>query len=170
MKALWSSVWTIFIVLASTILGIILSHIALGVGAESTPWPRFGIIVVFFWMLHRPGIMAIPVIFLMGLLQDLILGDVPGVGVMSLLVAAMVLDRMLPPLRTMPLGWRWMGFGAFVIVVFTLSWVLTSAARLTFQPLDLIVLQGIATFAVYPLVSIAMRQILRIGRTPRRAL
>jgi len=126
--------------------------------------------VVFFWMLHRPGTMTLPVIFALGLAQDLVLGDIPGAGVLSLVIAAIVLDRILPPLRTMPLVWRWLGFGAFLTVVFALEWVLTSAARLAFQPLDLVLMQGGITFLIYPVISIAMRQVLRIGRTPRRAL
>jgi len=169
-KALWFQIWTIFLVLASSLLGIIVSHIALGVGPVSTAWPRFGVIVVFFWMLHRPGTMTLPVIFALGLAQDLVLGDIPGAGVLSLVIAAIVLDRILPPLRTMPLVWRWLGFGAFLTVVFALEWVLTSAARLAFQPLDLVLMQGGITFLIYPVISIAMRQVLRIGRTPRRAL
>ncbi len=170
MKAFWTTTWTAALVLATSFLAIILSHIALGVGPDSTPWPRLGTIVVFFWMLHRPGTMNVPVIFLLGLAQDLILGDIPGAGVLALIIAVIVLDRMLPPLRTMPLVWRWLGFGAFISVIFAIEWILTSAARLAFQPLDLVLLQGCTTIVVYPVISVALRQVLRIGRTPRRAL
>jgi len=170
MKALWSTVWTAALVLSSSVLAIFMSNIALGVGPVSTAWPRFGIIVVFFWMLHRPGTMTLLLIFILGLVQDLILGDIPGAGVLALLITAIALDRMLLSLRTMPLVWRWLGFGAFVGIVFAIEWILTSAARLALQPLDLVVMQCGTTFLVYPAISVAMRQILRIGRTPRRAL
>lgn len=170
MKAFWLSVWTTCLVLGTSFLGIILSHVALGVGSESMPWPRLGVVAIFFWMLHRPKTMTIPMIFLLGLAQDMILGDVVGTGVLGLLVAALSFDRMLPMLRTMPLGWRWLGFGGFMLLAFTLQWALTSAARLAFQPVDLIMWQGVATFLIYPLVSIALRQVLRIGRTRRRTL
>ncbi len=170
MKAFWISAWTVFLVLASSLAGILLSHVALGVGPDSTPWPRFGVAVVFFWLLHRPGAMTVPMIFAIGLVQDLVLGEVPGAGVLALLATALLLDRMFPTLRTLPLGWRWLGFGAFAGMVCAIDWTLTSAARLAMQPLDLVVSQGAVTIVAYPLVSIALRQVLRVGRTPRRAL
>ncbi len=170
MKALWAFTWALVLVLATSFLAIIVSHVALEVGPVSTPWPKFGIIIVFFWMLHRPDIMKAPMIFLVGLAQDLILGNIPGAGMLSLMIATILLDRMLPPLRTMPLVWRWLGFAAFVGLTFGLEWVLTSAARLSMQPLDLVFVQGGMTFLVYPVISVALRQFLRIGRTQRRAL
>ncbi len=170
MKALGTTVWALVLVLATSFLAIILSHVALEVGPVSTPWPRFAVIIVFFWMLHRPDMMTVPMVFLVGLAQDLMLGDIAGAGVLSLMIATILLDRMLPPLRTMPLVLRWLGFGAFVGLVFALEWILTSAARLSMQPLDLVLMQGGMTFLVYPVISVAMRQFLRIGRTPRRAL
>jgi len=170
MKTLWVSVWTFVLVLASSFLAITLSHVALEVGPVSTPWPRFGVIVVYFWMLHRPDMMTVPMVFIVGLAQDLIVGDIPGAGVLSLMIATILLDRMMPLLRTMPLVWRWLGFAAFAGLTFALEWVLTSAARLSMQPIDLVLVQGGMTFLVYPVISVAMRQFLRIGRTPRRAL
>ncbi len=169
MKALWSTFWALTLVLTTSFLAIILSHVALEVGPVSTPWPRFGIIIVFFWMIHRPDMMTVPMVFMVGLAQDLILGDIAGAGVLSLMIATILLDRMLPPIRTMPLVWRWLGFAAFAGLVFALEWILTSAARLSMQPLDPVFVQGGMTFLVYPVISIAMRQFLRIGRTPRRA-
>jgi len=167
-KAFWLSVLTVVLVLVTCIGAILLSHVALGVGPVSTPWPRLGVGVVFFWRLHRPGTMTVPLVFVMGLVQDLVLGDIPGAGALSLVIAVLVLDRMMPMLRTMPLPWRWAGFGAFAVMVFALEWVLTSGAHLSFQPLDLVLVQGATTFLTYPLISISMRQVLRIGRTPRR--
>lgn len=168
MKAFWSSLWTVTLVVATCILGILLSNVALSVGPVSTPWPRFGIIMVFFWMLHRPATMTILMIFVIGLTQDLVLRDNPGAGVLALMIATILLDRMFPPLRTMPLVWRWMGFAVFIGAVFALEWVLTSAASLSLQPVDLVLIQGGMTFLIYPVISIALRQVLRIGRMPRR--
>ena len=168
MKAFWLSVLTVALVLASCFLAILLSHVALGVGPVSTPWPKLGIALVFFWRLHRPGTMTIPMVFGMGLVQDLVLGDIPGAGALALLISVLLLDRTMPSLRTMPLPWRWAGFGAFTVMAFALEWVLTSIAHLSVQPFDLVPVQGSMTFLCYPVISISMRQVLRIGRTPRR--
>lgn len=170
MKALGGFIWALLLVLATSFLAIILSHVAMEVGPVSTPWPRFGVIIVFFWMIHRPDMMTVPMVFVVGLAQDFILGNIPGAGVLSLMIATILLDRMMPPLRTMPLVWRWLGFAAFAGLTFALEWILTSAARLSIQPLDLVFVQGGMTFLVYPVISVALRQFLRIGRTPRRAL
>jgi len=167
-KAFWLSTLTFALVLASCFLAILLSHVALGVGPVSTPWPRLGIGLVFFWRLHRPGTMTMPLVLVMGLVQDLVLGSIPGAGTLALLVSVLLLDRMMPSLRTMPLPWRWAGFGVFAVMTFALEWVLTSIAYLSFQPFDLVLVQGAMTFLCYPPISISMRQVLRIGRTPRR--
>ena len=170
MKATWSLAWSFVLVLVTCGIGIVLTHVALGVGADSTPWPRFSVILVYFWMLHRPGIMAIPMVFAVGLAQDLILGDIPGAGLLALVMASMMMMRSTASLRTMPLVWRLIGFAGFAALVFALEWVLTAAARLTLPPLDLVMVQGGMTFLLYPVISVAMRQIFRIGRTPIRSL
>ena len=169
MKAFWSSALRVALVLSSCLITALLSNVALGVGPVSTPWPRLGLAAVFFWRLHSPNLMTVPAIFMVGLAQDLILGDIVGAGVLALVAAALMLDRMMPPLRTMPLVWRWFGFGAFAGMVFALEWGLTSAAHLSIQPLDLVVLQGGMTFLSYPVVSATMQQLLRLGGWPRRA-
>ncbi len=170
MKAAWSLVWALTLVLVTCGFAIVLTHVALGVGADSTPWPRFSVIIVFFWMLHRPGIMTVPMVFLIGLAQDLVLGDIPGAGLLALVLASMMMGRWTIPLRTMPLAWRWIGFAGFAGLVFALEWVLTAAARLMLPPIDLVIVQAGMTFLLYPVISVIMRQILRIGRTPTRTL
>ncbi len=170
MKAVWSSIWALALVLVTCGVAIVLTNIAMGVGPNSTPWPRFSVIVVFFWMLHRPEIMAVPMVFAVGLAQDLVLGDIPGAGVLALVLASMMMMRWTVALRTMPLVWRWIGFAGFAALVFALEWVLTAAARLMLPPLELVLVQGGMTFLMYPVISVAMRQILRIGRTPTRSL
>lgn len=150
-------------------LAIILSHVAIGVGADSTPWPRFSVIVVYFWLLHRPDYLSVPLVFVIGLFQDLVLGSIVGAGLIALLIATFAFEGLIKPLRTMPLVRRWLGFAAFAAVVFGLEWCLTAVALLSAPPHQIAMVQCGMTFLVYPAVSITLRSVLRIGRTPRRA-
>ncbi len=169
MKGGFAEIITIPLILLTGIIGIILSEIALGTGAASSPWPRFAVILVFFWMLHRPAHMATPLVFAIGLAQDLVLGDIPGSGALAFIIAHTAARPLTQNLRFQPVVWRWLAFGPFVALVFFVQWVLTGLAMLKLPPGELVLMQATTTFLVYPLVSITLRSILRIGRTPKRS-
>lgn len=168
MIGLWRYVFSIGLILATSGLAIILSHIALGVGTDSTPWPRFSVIVLYFWLIHRPAALSVPLVFVIGLAQDLVLGTIAGAGLLALLIATFALQTPVQPLRTMPLVYRWLGFAGYAIIVFTLEWGFTALAMLTIPPFEIAMVQCGMTFLVYPVISVTLRSVLRIGRTPRR--
>lgn len=160
---------TIPLILLTGLIGIILSEVALGVGAASSPWPRFAVILIFFWMLHRPGHMVTLVVFAIGLTQDLVLGDIPGSGALAFIIAHTAARPLTQNMRFQPVVWRWLAFGPFVALVFFVQWMLTGLALLHLPPGELVLMQATTTFLVYPLVSITLRSILRIGRTQKRS-
>jgi rod shape-determining protein MreD len=73
--------------LASTMLLLLLLAAPLGLPGQAAMQQAVALACVFFWSLFRPGSMSPPMVFLLGLLVDLLGLAPPGVAVLVLLFA-----------------------------------------------------------------------------------
>src|SRR5580698_8961609 len=70
----------------STVLLMLLCGVPLGIADQAVLLPSVTLAAVFFWSLFRPASLPPPIVFLIGLLLDL-LGSLPiGTGVLTLLL------------------------------------------------------------------------------------
>jgi rod shape-determining protein MreD len=83
-----------------------------------------GLPCVFFWSIFRPAAMPPPVVFALGLLQDLLSFAPLGVGVLTLLLAHAAALRWRAPLARAPFWLGWLLFAAVAAGVAVLSWAL----------------------------------------------
>ncbi len=81
--------------MAFTMLLIMVGMVPLRIPNLAPVMPALGLIAVYFWLVYRPESMPAWVVFLIGLVQDLLGGGALGVGVFVLLVvyAALVGQR-----------------------------------------------------------------------------
>ncbi len=118
--------------------------------------PSFALMSVYFWTLYRADLMPAPVVFGLGVFQDILSGGPLGVGAFVLLAAhgAVMNQRRVLMRRTFAIGW--FGFFGVALGAFTLNWLIMTALSLTlFDPLAA-GMQYIMTVALYPLVAGAM--------------
>lgn len=153
---------------ACTILLMLLTETPFGITDQATLLPAITIACVYFWSLFRPAAMPPLVVFLIGLLLDL-LGYLPlGVGVLTLLVV-----------HGLALHWRgvltrqgflsvWLVFAGFAVGASALCWVLTSLLSFRLLPLSPMLFQATLTAALYPALAILLTQAHRIIADPER--
>jgi len=114
----------------ATVVGMILSAAPFGLPGQAQILPAWVLACVFFWSLFRPAAMSPPVVFLIGVLADL-LGQMPlGVSVVVLLAAhglALRVRRVLPRQGFLVV---WLVFVAVAAGASALEWVLLSALSL----------------------------------------
>ena len=111
---------------------------------------------VFFWSLFRPASMPPVVVFLLGLLTDLLGYAPPGVGVLTLLLA-----------HGLALHWRrelvrlgflvvWLSFVAVAGGAATLEWALTSLLTFQLLPPGAAFFQAALGAGLYPVIAVVL--------------
>lgn len=127
--------------------------------------PSFGLIAVYYWAIHRPGLMPSWAVFLIGLIQDLLGGGPLGVTVMVLLLMCAVIAAQRRFLVTGSFVLVWAVFLPMAAAVFTVSWLLHGLLMGTLSDVRPAVFQYLTTVAVYPccawLFARAQRALLR---------
>ena len=153
----------------STVLLMLLTQIPLGVADQSALLPAVTLICIYFWSLFRPASMPPPVIFVIGVLFDL-LGYLPlGVGTLSLLAIHGLALRWRRALTRQGFLSVWLAYSGFAIAASALTWVLTIS--LTFHLLSPApaIFQAALTTALYPALAILFTRVHRSVADPERA-
>lgn len=115
--------------------------------------PSFALMSVYYWTLYRADLMPAPVVFGLGLFQDVVSGGPLGVGAFVLLATygAVLTQRRVLMRRPFAIGW--FGFIGVALASFTLNWLIMTALSLTlFDPLAA-TMQYVMTVALYPPVA-----------------
>jgi rod shape-determining protein MreD len=137
-----------------TVLLMALTQAPLRLPLQAALLPAVALISVAFWSLHRPASMPPPLVFLIGLLLD-VLGYLPlGIGVLTLLVMHAIAGRCGPLLATAPFSVVWLAFIAVAASAATLIWLLTMLLSFRLlSPAPAVFLAAVAA-ALYPLLAI----------------
>ena len=114
--------------------------------------PAAALACVFFWSIFRPGSMTPPIVFVLGLLADLLGLAPPGISVLVLLAVHGIAVR-----------WRvlagqgflivWLAFVAVAAVAAALGWALTSLLTLRVLPPSAALFQFGLTAGLYPALA-----------------
>jgi len=151
-------------VLLSLGLGAIsLEAAPLGLSPEAYPSPDILFCVVAYWSIRRPDAAAVIAIFAIGLVRDL-LTDLPvGAGALSLVLASEFLKRLAVGLSRRSFATEWAVVTLLFAVMSAAQWIVVLI--LLAHPPYLIDLghQLLVTVALYPLLALIFRWLLRVG-------
>jgi len=150
---------------ALTVLLVIVGQVPLRVSALSPVMPALALIAVYYWTVHRPDLMPLWAVFLVGLFQDLLGGGPLGVGVLTLLAVHTVVTAQRRFFASASFFLMWLTFALVALGAQLFAWILASAlAGLVIQPRPAL-FQVLMTIAVYPclawIFAQAQRSILR---------
>ena len=107
-----------------TVLLMLLTQTPLGIHGQAALLPAITLCCVWYWSLSRPTAMPPPVVFLIGLLTDL-LGYLPlGVGVFTLLAVHGVAVAMRRSLAQRGFVWIWVVFAGVAAAASLVIWLL----------------------------------------------
>jgi rod shape-determining protein MreD len=139
--------------IATTVLAALLSVEPLHLVGYAALTPAFTLMVTYHWTIYRPDLLPVLALFLIGTIQDLLSGGLPGVTAVTLLLArAIVLphrhyfvDRRFP--------FIWAGFTLLTGGAMLFSWTLHSLLAAELLELRGPVLRAVLTVSVFPIAS-----------------
>jgi rod shape-determining protein MreD len=139
--------------IATTVLAALLSIEPLHLDGYAGLTPAFTLMATYHWTIYRPDRLPAPSLFLIGIIQDLLSGGLPGeTAVTLLLVRAIVLPQrhyFVDPL----FAFIWAGFTLLTAGAMLFSWALHSLLAAEFLDLRGPVLRAVLTIAVFPIAS-----------------
>jgi rod shape-determining protein MreD len=140
----------------TSLLLMLVSLAPFGIWGQAALLPTVAVTCVWFWSLFRPAAMAPPVVFLIGLLLDL-LGFLPlGVGGVTMLTTHGIAQRSRRFMSRQGFAVVWLIFTAVACGIAVMNWVLVSALTFTLMPAGPVLFQAGLAAAMYPAVAIPL--------------
>lgn len=136
-----------------TLLLVLVSLLPLRIADLSPIVPALALIGVFFWSVHRPDLMPIWAVFLLGLVQDLLTGAVIGPGIVGLLVAHALVVWQLRFFLAASFAVIWVAFMLVAAAALGVTWLLTCIALTTYVEPAPLFFQYLVTLAFYPCLA-----------------
>ena len=113
--------------------------------------PAFTLIAVFFWSIYQPHRLPYWVTFLIGVLQDLLLGMPIGQGALGLLLIQGLVVSQRRFFIAKPFLVVWWGFAMVAPLGAAIAWAIASIARDAVIPVLPVFVQTLITVLLYPL-------------------
>ena len=138
---------------ACTVLLMLLAGAPFGLPAQAQLLPAVTLGCVFFWSLFRPGAMAPPVVFVIGVLQDLLGLAPPGTGVLTLLISHGVAVRWRRLVAAQGFLIVWLVFVVVAAGAAALGYALTCLLTFRILPIGAAMFQFALSAGLYPLLA-----------------
>ena len=140
----------------TSLLLMLISLAPFGIWGQAALLPTVAVTCVWFWSLFRPAAMAPPVVFLIGLMLDL-LGFLPlGVGGVTMLTTYGIARRLRRFLSQQGFTVIWLIFIAVACGIAAMNWALVSLLTFTLVPAGPVLFQAGLAAAMYPAVAIPL--------------
>ena len=140
----------------TSLLLMLLSLAPFGFWGQAALLPTVALTCVWFWSLFRPTAMAPPVVFLIGILLDLLGFLPPGVGAVTLLTAHGIAQRLRRLLSRQGFTIVWLIFIAVACCIAAMNWAFVSLLTFTLLPPGPVLFQAGLAAAMYPAVAIPL--------------
>lgn len=112
--------------------------------------PPLALTAIYFWAAHRPNLLPLPLLFLLGLAADAVLRLPFGVTALCYVLAAQLVQSFRPLLAGQSYGSLWLGFTAVAIAVQLLQWLILSIMSGQLLPVQAALFQLLVCLAVFP--------------------
>ena len=153
----------------TTALLLLVAAMPLGVPGQAEVQASVALACVFFWSLFRPAAMLPAVVFLLGLLADLLGYAPPGVSVLSLLLAHGLALRWRRVLTRQGFLVVWLAFVSVGAGAAALQWALTSALIWRLLPPGPALFQAMVAAGLYPALATLLTRAHQSLAAPERA-
>ena len=134
----------------SLIALVLLSAIPSGLPGFTATNPSYALIGIFYWITFRSDLLPASMVFLIGLLQDILVGTPIGLSAVVLLAVYGVTLSQRRAMIGRPFYLLWLGFIAIAAGAIALAWLLASILATQPIPLIGIAMQLLITIAAFP--------------------
>jgi rod shape-determining protein MreD len=139
--------------IATTILAALLSIEPLHLDGYAALTPAFTLIATYHWAIYRPDLLPASLLFLIGMIQDLLSGGLLGVTAVTLLLARAIVVPHRHHFVDRPFPFIWAGFTLLTGGAMLFSWALHSLLAAELLELRGPVVRAVVTISVFPIVS-----------------
>ena len=139
--------------IATTILAALLSIEPLHLDGYAALTPAFTLMATYHWTIYRPDLLPASLLFLIGMIQDLLSGGLLGVTAVTLLLARAIVVPHRHYLVDRPFPFIWAGFTLLTGAAMLFSWTLHSLLAAELLELRGPVVRAMLTISVFPIVS-----------------
>jgi rod shape-determining protein MreD len=152
-----------------TLLLLLLTQAPLNLPEQAALLPAVTLCCVWFWSLVRPDAMPPPIVFVIGVLLDL-LGYLPlGVGVFTLLAVHGVAVALRRSLSSRGFGWTWIAFGGVATGASLLIWLMVMLLTFRLLSPDPAIFTAVLSTSIYPVLAIPLAGAHRSIANPEQA-
>jgi rod shape-determining protein MreD len=142
--------------IATTILAALLSIEPLHLDGYAALTPAFTLMATYYWTIYRPDLLPALWLFLIGTIQDLLSGGLPGVTAVTLLLARAIVLPNRHYSVDRPFPFIWAGFTLLTGGAMLFSWALHSLLAAELLDLRGPVLRAVLTVAAFPIANFLM--------------
>lgn len=148
--------------LATGVIAAILSVVPLHVPGLAVATPAFALMVIYHWTVYRPDLITPTIVFLIGLLLDLLDGT-PYIGLSSLtfLIARSLILLGRGRAVNQAFSVVWAGFFVVAVATIGLQWLMIGVLSMTRLAARPFAFQVLVTVAAYPIGDYLLAQVQR---------
>ena len=107
---------------------------ALGLGRGIAFLPDFAFATILFWLMRHPALMPVPVVFVVGLWTDALLGAPMGLSIIAYLTVLYIASSLRPETSTLGFMGQWGVATLMILAFFACQWAFYSAFVLELAP------------------------------------
>jgi rod shape-determining protein MreD len=152
-----------------TILLMLLTQAPFELPEQAALLPAVALGCVWFWSLYRPDALPPPIVFIIGLLMDL-LGYLPlGIGVFTLLAVHGVAVTMRRSLSRRGFAWIWIVFAGVAAAASLVIWLMVMLLSFRLLSPYPAIFIAVLTVAIFPVLAVPFAGAHRSIANPERA-
>jgi rod shape-determining protein MreD len=140
----------------SSIFFMLLAFVPLDFNLFYNVRPDFGLMCIYFWMLHRPDLFGLGVIILMGFISMAISSAVAGSALLCYLCMYVLVYNTQKLFNAKSFVVIWYGFMALSLLSMLIKWLVVSVYYNQFLPLTMLMLSYLIGVVLYPLISMVL--------------
>jgi len=149
-------VWRHAFPVTTSVLLMLVSLAPFGLWAQAAILPTVALTCVWFWSLYRPAAMPPPVVFLVGVLLDILGFLPPGVGAVTMLTTHGIAQRLRRFVSRQRFFIVWLVFITVACGIASMNWAFVSLLKFTLMPYGPVLFQAGLAAAMYPAVAIPL--------------
>ncbi|MEQ9814885.1 MAG: rod shape-determining protein MreD [Azospirillaceae bacterium] len=144
-----------------TCLFLVISVVPLRIPLFGPVSPLLALACLYYWGVHRPDLMPLLVVFMVGILHDILIGATLGAHAVVYLVSYWLLVSQRRFLSGRNYLILWWGFLLTAMIAVALEWLVFSTLEQHLMPVEPLFFRVLLTAALFPLVGWIMIQLHR---------